>query len=237
MTSYSSSSVYNDVTTQETQEAHTKALASLKKVYKNKIKPLETQYHFESFHSSPLTSKDIEAKPMLLLLGQYSTGKTTFLRYLLGKQYPGAHVGMEPTTDKFVAVMHGPEDRVIPGNAAAVSGELPFGGLQRYGSAFLSRFQVSQVDAPILRNMTLIDTPGILAGNKQKIESRGYDFAGACEWFASRADLILVLFDGHKLDISDELRTVISRLNGHIDKVRIVLNKSDQISGQQLLRV
>ena len=29
----------------------------------------------------------------------------------------GANVGPEPTTDRFMAVMHGQEDRVLPGNA------------------------------------------------------------------------------------------------------------------------
>jgi hypothetical protein len=38
--------------------------------------------------------------------------------------------------------MHGTEERVIPGNAAAVNQELPFRGLNRFGQAFLSRFQV-----------------------------------------------------------------------------------------------
>lgn len=51
---------------------------------------------------------------------------------------------MEPTTDRFLAVMNGAEDRVIPGNAAAVNQELPFHGLNHFGQAFLSRFQVSQ---------------------------------------------------------------------------------------------
>jgi uncharacterized protein (DUF952 family) len=31
-------------------------------------------------------------------------------------------------------------------------------------------------------------------------------YAEAVKWFASRADLILLFFDAHKLDISDELR-------------------------------
>ena len=36
----------------------------------------------------------------MLLLGQYSTGKTTFIKHLLGRDYPGIHIGPEPTTGK-----------------------------------------------------------------------------------------------------------------------------------------
>lgn len=79
----------------------------------------------------------------MLLIIRKSQGKTTFIRYLLDKRYPGEHIGVEPTTDKFVAVMYGNEDRVIPGNAAAVNQDLPFRGLNRFGQAFLSRFQVT----------------------------------------------------------------------------------------------
>ncbi|KAJ2805571.1 hypothetical protein H4R21_001209 [Coemansia helicoidea] len=207
----------------------------LQKTYAKKIKPLEQAYCFEGFHSAPLTPQDIGSKPMVLLLGQYSTGKTTFVEYLLGEAYPGAHVGIEPTTDRFVAIMSGPEPKVVPGHAAAVSGELPFSGLTRFGTKFLSRFQVAQMNNPLLANLTLIDTPGILAGSKQ-IE-RGYDFISVTSWFAERSDLILLLFDGHKLDISDEFKGAIQSLRGHEDKVRIVLNKCDQIGQQQLMRV
>ena len=43
----------------------------------------------------------------VLLLGQYSTGKSTFIKHLLKRDYPGIHIGPEPTTDRFVVVMHG----------------------------------------------------------------------------------------------------------------------------------
>jgi hypothetical protein len=49
--------------------------------------------------------------------------------------------------------------------------------------------------------------------------------------------LILLLFDAHKLDISDEFREVIEALKPHDDKVRCVLNKADQIEKDQFVRV
>ncbi|KAI7886535.1 hypothetical protein K492DRAFT_156140 [Lichtheimia hyalospora FSU 10163] len=217
-------------------DEYAQIIEGVKKIYKSRIRPLEVTYNFEGFHSAPLTDSDIEAKPIVLLIGQYSTGKTTFIRYLLDKRYPGEHIGVEPTTDKFVSVMHGAEDRVIPGNAAAVNQELPFRGLNRFGQAFLSRFQVSQTPSPVLENMTIVDTPGILAGDKQRIE-RGYDFTQVIEWFSQRADLILLLFDSHKLDISNEFKMAIHSLRGQEEKVRVVLNKSDMVSQQQLMRV
>lgn len=41
---------------------------------------------------------DFDAKPMILLVGQYSTGKTTFIRHLLERDFPGIRIGPEPTT-------------------------------------------------------------------------------------------------------------------------------------------
>lgn len=154
----------------------------------------------------------------------------------LGNTSPPPPISSPLQTDRFVAVMNGVEEGVIPGNAAAVNSELPFRGLNKFGQAFLSRFQVSQTPSPVLENMSIIDTPGILAGDKQLIE-RGYDFTSVVEWFAERADLVLLLFDSHKLDISNEFKLAIHALRGHEEKVRVVLNKSDMVSQQQLMRV
>jgi GTPase involved in cell partitioning and DNA repair len=82
----------------------------------------------------------------------------------------------------------------------------------------------------------MIDTPGILSGEKQRTD-RGYDFVGVLQWFAERVDRIILLFDANKLDISDEFRRSIEAIHGYEDKVRIVLNKADQVDHQELMRV
>ena len=172
----------------------------------------------------------------VLLVGQYSTGKTTFIKYLLESDFPGIRIGPEPTTDRFIAVMHNDVDGVIPGNALVVDPHKPFRPLSKFGNAFLNRFQCSQLNNPVLRSISIVDTPGILSGEKQRVD-RGYEFSSVVEWLAERVDRIILLFDAHKLDISDEFRRVIESMKGYDDKIRIVLNKADMVDHQQLMRV
>lgn len=221
---------------QKLPEVFDSVAQGLQKLYKDKLLPLEETYKFHEFHSPKLDDSDFFNKPMVLLVGQYSTGKTTFIRYLLEQDFPGMRVGPEPTTDCFTAVVHGNHDRVIPGNALVVDSQRSFRSLSAFGNAFLNRFSCAETDNPVLETITLVDTPGILSGEKQSI-NRGYDFTGVLEWFAERVDRIILLFDAHKLDISDEFRRGIEALHGFDDKIRIVLNKADMISTQQLMRV
>ena len=214
----------------------TSIIDALKEVYKQKVKPLEESFKFGSFFSPTMTDADFDGKPQVLLLGQYSTGKTTFIKHLIGREYPGCHIGPEPTTDRFVVVCHGIEDRITPGNTLAVQPDQPYSGLSHFGTGFLSKFQSSCCKARLLEEITIVDTPGVLSGEKQRIE-RSYDFVDVTHWFATRCDLIILLFDPHKLDISDEFKAVMSSLRGHDDKVRVVLNKADTVDAQQLMRV
>jgi len=218
------------------QNGSATVVEGLKQSYFNKLLPLEKHFLFHRFHSPQLNKADFDSLPLVLLVGQYSTGKTSMIQYLLGADYPDSRVGPEPTTDRFIVISSGVTDGCIPGHALVMDQEKQFTPLSKFGSTFLNRFQMSTSTAPPLRGFSMVDTPGILSGEKQR-QDRGYDFAGVVEWFAERGDRILLLFDAHKLDISDEFRSCIEALRGHEDKIRIILNKADLVEQQELMRV
>ncbi|CAE7241897.1 EHD1 [Symbiodinium sp. CCMP2592] len=209
----------------------------LKSLYMDLLRPIEVDSFFLHFNSeSTLTVSELEARPQVLLIGQYSTGKTSLIKWVTGIESPFFDIRPQPSTDKFMAVVHGDEEKVINGDAATCLPDLPYSGLSRFGSSFLGKFQVLVESADILKQITFIDTPGVLSGDKQRI-SRGYDFMKVCRWLAARSDLILLLFDAHKLDISDEFKEVIESIRSDGDKCRCVLNKADEIDGENLVKV
>lgn len=104
-------------------------VAGVKAIYREKVRPLEEAFLVQDFHYPLLTDDDFDAKPMVLLVGSYSTGKTSFIRYLLEQDFPGMHIGPEPTTDGFQAIFYGPEVRSLPGHALVSSATTPFRGL------------------------------------------------------------------------------------------------------------
>lgn len=220
----------------QAESGHTTVVEGIKEIYRNCVRPIEQATKFDVFYSNLMTDAEFDAAPMVLLVGPYSVGKTSFIKYLLARDFPGQRVGPEPTTDRFTAVMYGEQDKIVPGNALTVAPGSPFGGLKYYGNNFLARFEGSIVSAPVLERLTLVDTPGVLSGEKQRL-NRNYDFDQIVKWFAERVDMIILLFDPFKLDISDELSAVIKTLKGNEDKIRVVLNKSDAVEIQQLMRV
>ncbi len=69
------------------KDIYTNVAEGLRQVYKSKLLPLEETYRFHEFHSPQLDDCDFSSKPMVLLVGQYSVGKTSFIRYLLNVSF------------------------------------------------------------------------------------------------------------------------------------------------------
>lgn len=204
--------------------------------YQDKLLPLELDSSFHQFHTMELAPAHFLARPIILTIGQYSTGKTTFIRHLIESDYPGQQIGPEPTTDRFVVVCHGNEVQKVQGNALVYDQSLPFTPLSSFGNGFLCRLECARLPSPILEGVTFVDTPGVLSGEKQRLR-RGYDFEEVIAWFVEHSSMIILFFDAHKLDISDEFKRCISALTGSFGKVQILLNKADRMTTQQLMRV
>ena len=106
-----------------------------------------------------------------------------------------------------------------------------FRPLSKFGGAFLNRFQCSLLRSPVLKCVTMVDTPSILSGEKQRVD-RGYDFVRVLRWFAERVDRIILLFDANKLDISDEFRRSIEAIHVSFDfRLNIFINILYSLTG------
>ena len=54
----------------------------LRRLYQSKVLPLEIASKYSNFASPPMSHSDFEAKPMVLIIGQYSVGKTSFIKWV-----------------------------------------------------------------------------------------------------------------------------------------------------------
>lgn len=169
-------------------------------------------------------------KPIVLLLGNYSSGKSTLINELLGEEVQ--LTGQAPTDDSFTVITApGAHEKlgIISGASLVNDDQLPFSRLKAYGEQFSSHFQMKLLDMPLLENLALIDTPGMLDSVTEK--GRGYDFPSVVGEFASLADLIVLLFDPHKAGTIKEtyttIRSTLPDTSGE-DRIVYVMSRIDE---------
>nr|XP_042898519.1 sarcalumenin isoform X2 [Parasteatoda tepidariorum] len=210
-------------------------LEKLIEVYMNSIKPLEVAYNFNDLKHHVMNEGEIFSLPMILLLGPWSTGKSTLINYILGIENSSFSLdaGAQPTTSDFIMLNYSEEPKTVDGKILVM--EKSFSSLEKYGQPLLERLKSLQIPNQILKLVNFIDTPGVIENKKQ--QERGYPFIEICRWFIDRSDLIFLVFDPFKMDIGAELEEIFLQLKGYEAKVRIVLNKADTINSQELLRV
>lgn len=179
--------------------------------------------------------------PFVFLVGNHSSGKSSFINYVLGRDVQTA--GVAPTDDCFTVVAPGPEDTDQDGPALIGDPDMGFSALRQFGPTLIHHTQLKVRKGTNTNSFMMIDSPGMIdspvsqsgmpdrySGNSggQSMD-RGYDFQGVVRWFAERADVVLLFFDPDKPGTTGEtLNVLLHSLGGMDHKLLIVLNKADQ---------
>ncbi len=176
-----------------------------------------------------LPASSISAPPMVLLLGNHSSGKSSLINHLLGRKVQ--RTGVAPTDDGFTVLMHGDDERSIDGAALTTHPDLPFTDLSRFGPGLVQHMNGQFLDNELLRQVRLIDSPGMIDASGSGTE-RQYDFIAVTRWLAEQCDLVLLFFDPEKPGTTGEtISTLTEALSGFDHKLRIVMNKMDLFDG------
>ncbi|XP_077380601.1 uncharacterized protein LOC144020728 [Festucalex cinctus] len=215
----------------------TAAMKKLLNIYHTAIKPVEQAFKYNELRQHEVTDGEIASKPMILFLGPWSVGKSSMINYLLGLQNTSQelYTGAEPTTSEYTVIMHGEKYRTIEGIVMAADSSRSFSPLEKFGQGFLERLVGYEMPHKLLERVTIVDTPGIIENRKQ--QERGYPYNEVCQWFIDRADLIFLVFDPTKLDVGGELEMLFRQMKGRESQIRIILNKADSVTTQDLMRV
>mmetsp|Transcript_23845 Transcript_23845/g.51523 ORF Transcript_23845/g.51523 Transcript_23845/m.51523 type:complete len:599 (+) Transcript_23845:271-2067(+) len=184
--------------------------------------------------------------PFVFLVGNHSSGKSSFINYVLGR--PVQTAGVAPTDDCFTVVAPGPKDVDQDGPALVGDPDIGFEGLRQFGPTLVHHTQLKVREGIRNENFMMIDSPGMIdspvssggmsmgyaggggsSSNSSAIMDRGYDFQGVVRWFAERADVVLLFFDPDKPGTTGETLSILLHSLGGMDhKLLIVLNKADQ---------
>ncbi len=159
---------------------------------KKKLEPLFARYKMD-FGGIDAALK---WKPIVLIIGNYSSGKSTLINELVGQHIQ--RTGQAPTDDSFTIITSDPGINNVetPGSTLVNDERLPFQHFRGFGEKLISHICMKQVSSPVLENMAIIDSPGMIDATSEN--DRGYDYMKVLGEFAKIADLIVLMFDSHK---------------------------------------
>lgn len=167
--------------------------------------------------------------PVFLLLGNHSSGKSSLINTILGAE-PVQDVGVAPTDDGFTFIVYGEDEHDVVGAAALALLPAEYKDFERFGGSFLQHIKVKFRNRPVLRDLVLVDSPGMIDAT-DTTSSRDYDFMGVVRRFAELTDMIFFLFDPDKPGTTGETVKIFAEcLNDVQYKLRVILNKCDLFS-------
>jgi hypothetical protein len=174
--------------------------------------------------------------PFVFLLGNHSSGKSSFANYVCQRKIQTA--GVAPTDDTFTIIAPGPADVDRDGQSFIGDPDFGFHGLRTFGPQLIHHTELKVRSNLGFNNFMIVDSPGMIdspmvrdrQGNiTRAVMDRGYDFESVCRWYAERADVILLFFDPDKPGTTGETLSILTNsLMGLDQKLLIILNKADQ---------
>lgn len=174
--------------------------------------------------------------PFVFLLGNHSSGKSSFINYVCQRKIQTA--GVAPTDDGFTIIVPGPADVDRDGPSFIGDPDMGFDALKTFGPPLIHHTQLKVRSNTAIQNFMIVDTPGMIDSPmvrdqfgtaKHAVMDRGYDFETVCRWYAERADVILLFFDPDKPGTTGETLSILTNsLVGLDHKLHIILNKADQ---------
>jgi len=192
---------------------------------KKKLAPLFARYKMD-FTGLESTMK---WKPVVLVIGNYSSGKSTLINELVGQDVQ--RTGQAPTDDSFTVITSNPAAGVseVPGSTLVNDTNMPFGKFKKYGERLISHMSLKHIDSPVVENMAIIDSPGMLDATSEK--DRGYNYMAVLGDLAKMADLIVLMFDPHKAgtikESYDAIRNTLPEKSGE-DRIVFVMSRIDE---------
>ena len=167
-----------------------------------------------------------DGTPCMLFLGNHSSGKSSLINWLVGGDAV-QDIGLAPTDDGFTMLVYGETEEDICGPAAVARLPAEFDELRQFGGNFLQHLRIKVRNRPLLKSVTLIDSPGMIDSAEHTV-NRSYDFEGVVSFLARLCDMVFFLFDPDKPGTTGETVNVFSQcLGGMESKLHVLLNKCD----------
>jgi len=210
------------------REAKSEIQIAADNIYEDVLRPINIKL------MGPLGANqdDNVALPFVFLLGNHSSGKSSFINFMLGRDVQTT--GVAPTDDSFTIITPGSEDTDRDGPALIGNPDLGFASLRAFGPSLISHTQLKVRKELAIENMMMVDSPGMIdspGSINDPLAGRGYDFSQVVKWYAERADVVFLFFDPDKPGTTGEtLEVLTTALSGIDHKLHIVLNKADQFT-------
>eukprot|EP00939_MAST-03C_sp_MAST-3C-sp1_P003341 g3341.t1 len=181
--------------------------------------------------------------PMVLLIGNHSSGKSTFLNWVCRRGTDGGvreidiqKTGRAPTDDVFTVIVGGPKEQHLDFDNLCRKEEF-----ERLKKVFGTGDRVVPVEMKVVtdcdalgvkdypRKLAIVDSPGIIGSPVSTNDEAQQYFKRLTRYFADLADVVLLFFDPDKPGTTKEANDVFRECLAHINSVKlhIIFNKVD----------